>query len=1310
MKQSLLTFLLGSVIAASGGLPAVAQTESQEPIFEIASKDDFDLCQKDVFSYSRDCAWEWYNYSGGYLRLWYSLPYGANKHYTDDYLTTPEINFESGSMYSLECIPLSYFSDKAKAATFEVRLGQGEDIENGYNVLATFPDLPNSGSANEAYKKNVNFTVPADGNYRISLRGSKDCLKVYNLKIYNLGVSSIPNDVTDFTVTPDATGATQAILTFKLPSTTLTGQTLSGAITYNISRDGTSVKEDTGTPGQTVTWTDTAAPEGTVSYSVTATCGQETSSAVETTTFIGLETPSAVGNPRFSSEGNVHTLTWEVPTGIHGVELNPATLSYSISRIIGNDATELGTATGSTTYTDTYAATAPVLLSYRITASNGSKTSAPAETSKVKIGHIDLPFSDSFAEGVFGSAWDLEQVSGTGKWEAYEKYYIGRAGSTDIFPADGDGGLAGFSSFAYNSTHSSRLVTAPISKSSSTTPAVEFYFHHDTGSTKNDRVQLQVSCDNGEWTDVANGEIKRKDGEKEGWEKYVILLGDALAADCTTYRIGFLAKSDYGNNMAIDAVRVFNAVENDLEVTLEGPSKITAGTDATLTIMLSNNGSTPIAADAYTLSLSTDLETEIELPETLSEIPALSVVRIPVTIRMDAIQAKAASSYTFTATAEYASDAAPDNNTSAPLVMNTQFAQHSAVTQLAIEKDADGSHRLEWEPAGDPTYTPLSILEDFESLEDGATGDFNGFKSIDLDGKGGDTWYLCSGKELNVFAPHSTVEVKGTKAIGVTIAANTQQDDWLISPALTAADISTFELKFKIGFRDRSYAHTYEVRYATEEYDPANPAAAFTNLVKKETSSAYSSEQIYANNKLNSRTFSDIPAEAKYIAVHLCTKMSYTTATWIDDVEIREINPAPLTGYNVYQEGVGRLNAEPIPASQLQFVLESITAPADGSSPAYFVTAVYPDGETTPSPVVTLDLPKAPQNLSAELRHDVFSGRNDILLAWEAPADVAADTEVTYTVRINGQQHASTSETAYTAENMPSAEHAIEVCAVIDGLTSPAATTTFAINDEDYAKASFSVTSNNDFIPEGITISLISKDAPDGTKPYILTPVDNAAEIGFLPKGNYAASTSAPLYHPWSTDIELDGDKHTVVNLEEIIVAPFNVTVEIIEIDCGDPMADCIGYDPEYILSWNRPKPGEEPIEMGRVTDYSITLDGTPYGDNTIECLVRLEGITEGMHTAGVRANYVSGASEESTAVFYGLSALNSIETANAVVTGLQGAIRIAVNGTTNAEVYNAAGVPVALLNLADETVIVPATPGIYVVALSGATVKVAVR
>lgn len=1284
MKRTLLAILSALLLAP----PSWGQADA-EPVFKVSSQAEFDACTAVTYNYVRDPAWAWANNS---IRLWYYVP-GGGKHYVDDYLISPELELEANCLYSMEIKALSYSGGTTNAGSMQLLIADADaELPGGFGVLLTQEKLPYQSTFRDVEPYKVEFTVPATGKYKVALRGYGELMKANDWILTSLGESPVPRAVADLNVTPGAAGALNATVSFTMPSETITGQPLTGDLTYVLSRDDDVISTATAAPGATVSYTDDPAPEGPQTYSVVVKSGDDASDAATVSTYIGYETPAAPANAAFTTDGDTHVVTWEVPAGIHGVVLDPSTLAYSVSRVVNGAETLLGSVTGATTYTDTYAVTAPTRLSYRITAANGDKTSEAAETAAAKLGHINLPFADSFAGADFGSNWDVEQVSGTTGWTAEEDGYIGRATSDEISPVDNDGGMAYFPGFNANKSNQSRLVTAPVSRSSSTSPAVEFYLFKYTGTNKTDEgVKIQVSADNGEWTDVEGGHVTVK-GDATGWQKYDIVLGDAIPADCSTYRIGFMTVNEYGYNIALDAVRVFNAIDNDLSVAVSAPATIVAGKEITLTVTVANNGTSDVAADAYTLAFLGDLAHGMEIPE-MQPLPALSAVSYTFSLALDAEQARVAETVAMTATVEYAGDADIANN-AATAAMATAFADKAPVEGLTLGRNEEGARTLSWTAAGDPAYVPLSFTEDFEDLEEGTTGQFNHFRGIDLDGKAGDTWYLVSGSDLNVVAPFSTVEKHGSKIVGVSVPSWTQQDDWLISEKLSCADISTYDMSLYIGFRgDRSsYTHKFEVLYTTaEEYDAADPAASFTNVIKQETTSSYGSDPIRVDNKLYKRSYTGIPAEARYIAIHLNTNANYSTAMWLDDITITENNPEPLLGYNVYQQGVGRLNSELIPSSELQFALGELTFPADGTVPEYYVTAVYPAGETAPSASVTIIVPKAPAELTASLSHDIFTGRNDITATWQAPDDALVVR--TYIVRLNGAEVARTEETAYTFESVASGENVIAVATYADDIESTETTASLTVSDSDYARLTFTVGSNNGFVPEGLEITV----GGYGETPLLLAVADNKAEIGYLPLGSYTASLAAERYKGWSAEISLSADSDVSVGLEEIIVTPVDLRVDITE---------PAGGEPEYLLSWNH-----SDIEMYRVTGYTVTLDGEQNATGLTETSCRLTGVTEGSHTAGVRADYASGSSEETTVMFNGMSGIAGGGIQAIAVRGLRGMIRVSgLSGDSLLEVFNAAGTAVYAGRADASTVEIPAAAGVYVVKTACGTAKVIVK
>jgi len=236
------------------------------------------------------------------------------------------------------------------------------------------------------------------------------------------------------------------------------------------------------------------------------------------------------------------------------------------------------------------------------------------------------------------------------------------------------------------------------------------------------------------------------------------------------------------------------------------------------------------------------------------------------------------------------------------------------------------------------------------------------------------------------------------------------------------------------------------------------------------------------------------------------------------------------------------------------------------------------------------------------------------------------------------------------------------------------------------------------YLPEEYSVTIDAK-GDDTAEPYVLAHENNAVEIGFLPVGEYTASLSLDGFKPWSEDVNLTADVAATAALEELTTVPFGLSVTHQDGENGH----------EYLFKWNEQDPMANYIDAWRVVDFTVSLDGETYADNVKDNSLVFTGVEEGEHTAGVKANYVSGTTDEATVKFLGLSGVGGVK-AMAGVAGLTGAIRVSVAGEAPVTVYNASGVAVASASLCDETVMFPAAPGIYLVAVGAETVKVSVR
>ncbi len=939
IKTSLFPTLIFTLVLTAS--QQVWAAEEGNYMLDFSQRATFNACEQTSLTYDHDGMDVWtYNNYGGYP---YMYNYNITEPYYDDYLVTAGIELQAGKLYRIQTAPAAY--NNGKTGRLDISIGQDGNYAE-YTLLQSFAELPYANDASMAEMRTVDFSVPASGIYRLAFRGVGNALYLYNTTLSDMGVSSVPATVSELALLPAVDGSQSVIITFILPSTTKSGAPLDGDLTYEIYRNDSTepIKRGRGVRGENVSWTDTSVSLGNVTYSVIVSQGENKSDRVTASTYVGLETPLAVTGLTVSRSGNSFTLSWTAPeVGVNGAVLNPDMLTYRVERFVDGTLDAVFEDVATTGYIDSYNSEGIHSLQYKVFAVLGQNSSEEAVTAVQTVGSVDLPFADSFANASFGDKWTTETVKGSIDWVAVAEAADQQPRTT---PQDGDGGMAKYRSWDARTGDSARLITVPLSKASSSNPLLEFYLCRSS-TTSNDVVKVEVSCDNGEWVELPESEITVGKGTAGVWEKHSFSLTDIISSATDTYRVSITAVSGYGHNTFIDNVRIFNVNEYDLSVEILTPESVISGNDLDIAITVGNNGTHDVAAADYSIELISDYPGELPAIETV-DIPALERREIMLSLPVNAPLAIDMSQYSFRAKVDYAADLVVENNESDQFVTAVSFVDHQGVVDVESEVNADGSILLSWQSVSDGRL-PVNIVESFETFEDGTEGPYNGFTVIDMDETAGSNYYNTNGSALHVINKGVVpTKIDGTKLLGCTTKANNQQDDWLISPELNCAPGSMMKLQFAIAAKKftSSCDYKYEVLYSTGSYDPANPSAAFINLLVSVTSSNYNNV-FRADEAMWEQTVDNIPADAKYIAIHLITKISYDAAVWLDNVRITEDVPFYLMGYNVYDTEGLKINGELIPADATNYMIE---APVARSQKQYYVVAVYNDGEATPSP------------------------------------------------------------------------------------------------------------------------------------------------------------------------------------------------------------------------------------------------------------------------------------------------------------------------------------------------------------------------
>ncbi|MDE6206429.1 MAG: hypothetical protein K2M55_01305 [Muribaculaceae bacterium] len=953
MKKIVTSLLLA---AATLGAWAV----DGEFVTELTTQTMFNQSTKYSAIEGQQSAWTFSSYSGLYM-------YKYGQYSYDDYLITPVLPLEAGNAYTMTLLPGCYMSSSVNLSTLEMYVGTGDDVST-YKKIGTYSSLP---MTYDADSREATFVIDQPGEYRVAFRGYGKDVQVKDVKIYNLGASMVPQTPKDFTLTPDADGNKEVTVTFTMPSTTETGLALDST-TYSLYRGGTKLKDKVAAaPGSKVTVVDNNIPEsGVTVYYLEIACGDEVSKRISASTYVGIDDATAPANVKVEYVDGKYVVTWDAPTtGVNGTTLDPAKVTYTISRYVDDEERYLtGDLKGVTTYTDEYASDDLHQLKYGVTArySTRKKESAVTFSDAITIGSIHLPFTDSFADATMDSRWEnyvvdylpLTPPQQMYFWQPRDKGSINR-GTATYDPYDEDGGLLFFNFFDVQRGNSTRLATPPVSYAAGDSPVLTFARFQAKTSGK-DKLKVQICTNYGEWIDIPEAEYQSGGAAEDGWHLEVLDLAELIPAGTSVYQVGFLAVSDYGINMFIDAIRLFNAIEKDLCVDKFNVTETaTAGKNLEFAIKIANNGSSDVAADAYTVELDHNFTQEIVLPE-LEAIPSMGSVTYNLTVPVNALHIMDATDFEFTARVKFDGDMDATNNASAPVAVGTAFSRGLSSEILSGVLNEDGTYTITWEPAKDLDYTPVNISESFEDedFENKAFGPFNGWVTIDIDGREGSTYYSASGSQFNVSNNTSAPAGRdGGKILGVTVANNVQQDDWIVSPMISCKEGSVMDLDFLFGVSSRTSSgndYKVEILYTTEDnYNVLDPAESFTALHATGTYTySYSGGEVPQDNALHRVSFKDIPAEAKYVAMHFCAKGSYNVAMWVDDIHLVERDEMALMGYNVYSvDFARRLNDELVGADETQFTFaDPAVEAATFSNHAYVAVApVYPDGEARPA-------------------------------------------------------------------------------------------------------------------------------------------------------------------------------------------------------------------------------------------------------------------------------------------------------------------------------------------------------------------------
>ena len=192
-----------------------------------------------------------------------------------------------------------------------------------------------------------------------------------------------------FTVALDGP-STSARISFTLPSTAINGTALDGPLEYTVTSNGTLLFQGSGAPGEAIS-RDIALAEGL--HAIEARCATAAGSrgaSVRRTVYAGIDTPAAPASASAEKTGDAVAITWApVTSGANNGYIDPATLTYTVTRM--PDAATVASGITANTCTDTSLPAALADYTYEVRATASGKTGNPAVTPKLTLGYAVTP-------------------------------------------------------------------------------------------------------------------------------------------------------------------------------------------------------------------------------------------------------------------------------------------------------------------------------------------------------------------------------------------------------------------------------------------------------------------------------------------------------------------------------------------------------------------------------------------------------------------------------------------------------------------------------------------------------------------------------------------------------------------------------------------------------------------------------------------------------------------------------------------------------------------------------------------------------
>lgn len=853
----------------------------------------------------------------------------------DDWLITPAVTLSAGQTYLLKVE--MYSRSTGFAETMTVACGNAQNpgamtqtlwgpAEMTWDVRSPqrFVEIPLTPEASGPVCVGFHITSPAN----------KWNAYIADIRIVQEVTDAPAGPVTDVTVTPDISGALEAVVSFRAPENDATGMPLTSLDRVEVCRNGTLVKTFTPVaPGAVCSFIDVVPAAGEYRYDITAYSGTDPGDAVTTSAYVGpqvTEAPTGITMAESASEPGMVTIGWTAPAlDIKGNPVNPANVTYTILEFLGD--TFATVAEGLTATSHTFRAVPEgeqEFKTYVVTAVTARGMSYPAVTETMPLGTpYAMPVKMSFTDADLAACCIATYTAHAGcDW----KILLDNSGLISLDRDDASMTFTG-----ENAGDKGELWLGKIAVPADCVNPVLSYWVYKVDTDDDNFCGAYVAVDGRE---LMLETPSMAELEHVGWNHVIAPLpADVLGK---TVNVVLCAELSTYTVVSVDNISVFPMLAHDLAVTsFTVPSPVSPGIAAEGAFVVENLGVNAVEADGYTIRL-----TRNGMPVKDFDAPALR----------SGAQARFTFDETFsvcddedqTYRVEVVCDGDLDGaNNAREADLRVLLPEYPVPTSLTGK--ADGSMlTLTWEAPDLTQGEPETVTEGFEESES-FTSRVEGWTFVDEDGHdtGDFVEHPVPGLGEGVKSSFFVFDIPGmfdgaemwyTAHSGDKFLASffitdddVEKSDWAISPMLSGnAQTISFWAKSYSTYR----AESIEVLASATDTGLSSftPVADASGATRIDAVPGSWTRYDYA-----------LPEGTRYFAIRSCGKKTFVLK--IDDVTFEK---APLgatltlAGYNVYRNAV-RLNTQPIAA---QTYIDTETTANPGAR--YHVTAVYDRGES----------------------------------------------------------------------------------------------------------------------------------------------------------------------------------------------------------------------------------------------------------------------------------------------------------------------------------------------------------------------------